>query len=468
MWMLANVIFSAWLRFHALILLAIKGVPGVFACAAHHLQRARALDTTGHGKAAARGTAEARPQIALRAALNANFAPPLVGAYSAPLALPAEALELTVLTHGPSAVYCAGAESPHALASPLLGWRHDWLVNLGAQDTVAMHLLSSNFECKHIKGLQTGTLVPWFEYRLHRTPMNPTNTTNAPTLYGMYTQGCQLLENVADFVNFGPRLIAVLGLQTREQPVRNPERNERSAGKRPWEVSDDVAQGSQATKPKLKHNVEVVAARQQAMYDHPDMIWNQGGSQDILFTDEQVPEELKVMMHLNQPFNVFMSCQDVVVNVRAFLMMGMRRPYEKLDRFQMCLLHGNEMDETLSHWFSNNEIEQLNLINMNSLLKTGHIQPWMQCNKAVATSATHAPAVMSSGSGGGAARGVIGSASSAPLAAHDQGSNQGGYTAPLLSTLHTDAFLLAKQLFCPEQPIVCIFFLVFTGFDYGC
>ena len=96
--------------------------PGVFARATHRLQCARALDAAGHGKAAARGTAEARPQIALRAALNANFAPPLVGAYSAPLALPAEALEPTVLTHGPSAVYRAGGESPHALAFPLLGW----------------------------------------------------------------------------------------------------------------------------------------------------------------------------------------------------------------------------------------------------------------------------------------------------------------------------------------------------------
>ena len=57
--------------------------------------------------------------------------------------------------------------------------------HLITQDTVAMHLLSSNFECKHIKGLQTGTLVPWFEYRLHRTPMNPTNPTNALTLYSI-------------------------------------------------------------------------------------------------------------------------------------------------------------------------------------------------------------------------------------------------------------------------------------------
>ena len=53
------------------------------------------------------------------------------------------------------------------------------------------------------------------------------------------------------------------------------------------------------------------------------MMWNQGGSHPIQFTDEQVPEELKVMMNLKQPFDVYMTCQYVVVHVRAFLMMGM-------------------------------------------------------------------------------------------------------------------------------------------------
>jgi len=60
--------------------------PGVAARAAHHLQRSRAFDAAGHGEAAARGAAEARPHIAVRAALDADLAPPLVGANSAPLA----------------------------------------------------------------------------------------------------------------------------------------------------------------------------------------------------------------------------------------------------------------------------------------------------------------------------------------------------------------------------------------------
>jgi len=87
---------------------------------AHHLLRACALGAASHGKAAARGTAEARPQIALRAALDADLAPPLVGAYSAPLALTAEVLEPAVLAYRPSTVGRAGRESAHARASPLL------------------------------------------------------------------------------------------------------------------------------------------------------------------------------------------------------------------------------------------------------------------------------------------------------------------------------------------------------------
>ena len=73
--------------------------------------------------------------------------------------------------------------------------------------------------------------------------------------------------------------------------------------------------------------------------------------------------------------------------------------------------------EKLTHWYSNNEIEQLNLFNMNNLLKTGQIQPWMQCNNDVTKSVHQAPAATSSDSGGGAASSVIGAASAAPLAA---------------------------------------------------
>jgi len=230
----------------------------------------------------------------------------------------------------------------------------------------------------------------------------------------MYVKGCQLLTDVADFMNFGPRLDALLRLQTRERPAPNAVRNERSAGKRPRDDSDDVeqgsqgsnsqgSQGSQSKQQKLTHNAEAFAARRQAMYDHPDMAWNQGGSHDIFFSEDQVPDELKVMMNLMQAFDVYMTCQDKVVQVRAILTTGMRRPNEQFDRFQMCLLGGK--CEKLTHWYSNNEIEQLNLSNMNSLLKTGQIQPWMQC-------AHQAPAATSSGSGGGAASSGVGAASS--------------------------------------------------------
>jgi len=153
-------------------------------------------------------------------------------------------------------------------------------------------------------------------------------------------------------------------------------------------------------------------ARRQALYDSPDMIWNQGGSHPILFTDEQVPEELKVMMNLNKPFDVYMTCQYVVVHVRAFMMMGMRRPNENFDRFQMCLLHDGDEEEKLAHWFSSNELGQLTLINMNSLLNSGQIQPWMQCNNAVTKSAHQAPSLTSSDSDGGAASSGVGAASS--------------------------------------------------------
>jgi len=252
-------------------------------------------------------------------------------------------------------------------------------------------------------------------------PTNPTNTTNAPTLYDMYVKCCQLLTDVSDFINFGPRHDALLGLQTRERPAPNAVRNERSAGKRPRDDSDDVeqgsqgshsqgSQGSQSKEPKFTHNAEAFAARRQAMYDHPDMVWNQGGSENIFFSEDQVPHELKVMMNLMQAFDVYMTCQDKVVQVRAILTMGMRRPSEQFDRFQMYLLDGKR--EKLTHWYSNNEIEQLNLINMNSLLKTGQIQPWMQCNNDVTKSVHQAPAATSSDSGGGAASSVIGAASS--------------------------------------------------------
>jgi len=122
------------------------------------------------------------------------------------------------------------------------------------------------------------------------------------------------------------------------------------------------------------------------------------------------------MMNLMLPFDVHMTCQDVVVQVRVILTMGMRRPNEKSDRFQMYLLGQREK---LTHWYSNNEIEQLNLFNMNNLLKTGQIQPWMQCNNDVTKSVHQAPAATSSDSGGGAASSVIGAASAAPLAAQD-------------------------------------------------
>ena len=256
-------------------------------------------------------------------------------------------------------------------------------------------------------------------------PTNPPNTTNAPTLYDMYVKCCQLLTDVSDFINFSHRRDALLGFQTRERPAPNAVRNERSAGKRPRDDSDDVeqgsqgsnsqgSQGSQSKQQKLTHNAEAFAARRQAMYDHPDMAWNQGGSHDIFFSEDQVPDELKVMMNLMQAFDVYMTCQDKVVQVRAILTMGMRRPSEQFDRFQMYLMGRRE---NLTHWYSKNEIEQLNLSNMNSLLKTGQIQPWMQC-------AHQAPAATSSGSGGGAASSVIdaassviGAASAAPLAA---------------------------------------------------
>jgi len=78
---------------------------------------------------------------------------------------------------------------------------------------------------------------------------------------------------VADFLTFTPRF--AFGAQMREQAAPNAVQNERSAGKRPRDDSDNVRQGSlgsQSKQPKFTHNVEVVAARRQAMYDHPEMI----------------------------------------------------------------------------------------------------------------------------------------------------------------------------------------------------
>jgi len=72
-------------------------VSGEAARAAHHLLSVRALRAAGHRKAAAGGAAQASPQVASWATLDANVAPTLVCADAASVARQTQAPKSAVL-----------------------------------------------------------------------------------------------------------------------------------------------------------------------------------------------------------------------------------------------------------------------------------------------------------------------------------------------------------------------------------
>jgi len=111
------------------------------------------------------------------------------------------------------------------------------------------------------------------------------------------------------------------------------------------------------------------------------MKWNRSGEEDIYFDNDDVPEDLKGMMGCKAPFTTCMICRGSVLKVNAVRMKGVRRKDENFDRFQMYLLHDHGV-EIHSHWYSNEELEELNSHNLNHKLQAGLVQSWMQCDNS--------------------------------------------------------------------------------------
>ena len=117
------------------------------------------------------------------------------------------------------------------------------------------------------------------------------------------------------------------------------------------------------------------------MYNHSDCKWNQISSDDIFFSDDDVPKQLKNKMYMMRKFTRYMIERNTKKSqlVTGILWRGVRRQDETFVRFQMMLLLGDGKNEReiLPHWYSREELNELEDDKMKAKILEADIKVWM-------------------------------------------------------------------------------------------
>jgi len=183
--------------------------------------------------------------------------------------------------------------------------------------------------------------------------MNNTNTTdikNNKTLSDLITKAHDSMVHLAEILDLTTRTGNWFGYGGEQEAAKvnthralnhnlplthNGSAGEGSCGKRANQADEDDLSSAQrhkidthvapsapdSTKEELiQRNMEILAARRQADYNHPDRVWNQSSDADIYFSFTDVPENLWSKMGLNTAFSINMVCRGSVLDVNVVCM----------------------------------------------------------------------------------------------------------------------------------------------------